>query len=76
MNRSKQLQTHNLPTDDVANINSTRKGRDLLLTNQQQIVPRGTERMPQRIQRNSRVTYIDQHILNHSKTRRKNLAMV
>ena len=29
----KQLQTHNLPTDDVENINSTNKGRDLLFTN-------------------------------------------
>ena len=29
-NCPKQLQTHNLPTDDVENINSTNKGRDLL----------------------------------------------
>ena len=28
-NRSKQLQTHNLPIDDVENINSTNKRRDL-----------------------------------------------
>ena len=32
-NRSKQLQTHNLPTKDVENIKSTNKGRDLLLPN-------------------------------------------
>ena len=32
-NRSKQLQTHNLPTDDVENINSTNKERDLLFDN-------------------------------------------
>ena len=32
-NRPRQLQTHNLPTDDVENINSTNKGRDLLLAN-------------------------------------------
>ena len=27
-NRSKQLQTHNLPADDKENINSANKGRD------------------------------------------------
>ena len=54
-NRPKQLQTHNLPTDDVEN-NSTNKGRGLLLANKQQIVPCGVERMSQRIQRHSRVT--------------------
>ena len=32
-NRPKQLQTHNLPTDDVEDINSTNKGRDLLRAN-------------------------------------------
>ena len=55
-NRPKQLQTHNLPTDDVENINSTNKERDLLLANKPRIVPWGTDRMPQRIQRHSRVT--------------------
>ena len=55
-NRLKQLQTHNLPTDDVKNINGTHKRRDLLLANKQQIVPWETERMPQRIQRHRRVT--------------------
>ena len=35
-NRPKQLQTHNLPTQ---NINSTNKGRYLLLSNKPQIVP-------------------------------------
>ena len=49
-NRPKQLQTHNLPTDDVKNVISTNKGRDLLLANKPRIVPWGTERMPQRIQ--------------------------
>ena len=52
----KQLQTHNVPTYDMENINSTNKGRDLLLTNKLWIVPCGTERMPQRIQRLRRVT--------------------
>ena len=32
-NQPKQLQTHNLSTDDVENINRTNKGRDLLLAN-------------------------------------------
>ena len=38
-NRPKQLQTHNLPINDVENINSTNKGRDLLLANKPQFVP-------------------------------------
>ena len=38
-NRSKQLQTHNLPTDDVENIISTSKGRDLQLDNKSRVVP-------------------------------------
>ena len=32
-NHLKQLQTHNLPTDDVENIYSTNQGSDLLLAN-------------------------------------------
>ena len=32
-NYLKKLQTHNLLSDDVENINSTNKGRDLLLDN-------------------------------------------
>ena len=37
--RLKQQQAHNLHTDDVENIYSTNKGRDLLLANKPQIVP-------------------------------------
>ena len=55
-NCPKQLQTYNLPTDDVENISGINKGRELLLTNKLWIVPWGTERIPQRIQRHSRVT--------------------
>ena len=55
-NRPKQLQTHNLPSDDVENINSTNKGRDLLLANKLRIVTWGAEKMPQRIQSHCRVT--------------------
>ena len=35
----KQLQTQNLPTNDMENINSTNKGRDLPLSNKPWIVP-------------------------------------
>ena len=38
-NRPKQLQTHNLPTNDVENIYSTNKGRDVLLANKPRFVP-------------------------------------
>ena len=55
-NHLKQLRTHNLPTDDVENINSTNKGRDLVLTYKSRIVLWGIEMMPQMIQRNRRVT--------------------
>ena len=55
-NCPKQLQTHNLPTDDVENIHHTNKGRDLLLANKPWIVLWGAERMLQRIQRHGRVT--------------------
>ena len=74
MNCSKQLQTHNLPTNDVENTNGTNKGKDLLLANKPWIVPR-----QKGCHKGSRGTaellYIDQHILNGNKTRRKNLAV-
>ena len=35
----KQLPTHNMPTNDMDNITSTNKGRDLLLTKKLQIIP-------------------------------------
>ena len=55
-NCSKQLQTHNLLTNDVENTNSTNKGKDLLLANKPRTVPWRTERMPQMIQKHSRIT--------------------
>ena len=55
-NRSKQLQTHNPTTDDVDNIDSTSKRRDLLLANEPRVVPRGAERKQQKILRHIRVT--------------------
>ena len=48
-NCPKQLQTHNLPTNEVENINSTNKEGDLLLAKKPQFVPWRTERMLQRI---------------------------
>ena len=38
-NRPKQLQTNNMPTNDVENINSTNKGRDLISANKPWSVP-------------------------------------
>ena len=52
---SKQLQTDKLPTNDVENANNKNKRKDLLLTYKPRIVPWKTERMPQRIQRRSRI---------------------
>ncbi len=37
-NRTKQLQTHNLLSEDVENINDTKKGTDLLFANKLQVV--------------------------------------
>ena len=68
-NRPKQLQTHNLAANDVENINSTNTRRDLLLSNEQKRCCKGSRGTAE-------LLYIDQHILDESKTRRKNLAMV
>ena len=48
----------------MENINSTNKGKNLLLTNKPRIVPWRTEKMPQRIQRHSGIT---QHRSTHPK---------
>ena len=40
-NHAKQLQTHNFPTDDVENINSTNKGRVLLQLTCHSLFPNG-----------------------------------
>ena len=69
---SKQLQTYNLPTDDIENINCRNKGGVLLLANKLRTVLWGAERILQKIQKYSRVTL---HRSTHPKTRRKNLAM-
>ena len=40
-----QLQTHNLPTDDVETTNGTNQGGDLLFVNKLQTFPRRTKRV-------------------------------
>ena len=48
-NHPKQLRTHNVPTYDVKNTHGANKGRDLRLADKPWIIPRGTERILQRI---------------------------
>ena len=48
MTGRKKVETHNLPTDDVENLNCTNKGKVLQLANEPRIVLWGTERMPQK----------------------------
>ena len=59
----------------MENINSPCKGRDLLLADKPRIVPWGTKRMPQRIQRHTRTTL--QRSLHHKRKQeqRGNLAL-
>ena len=45
-----------LTTNDVENTNSTNKGKDLLFANKPRVVPWQKKRMPERIQRHSRIT--------------------
>ena len=74
-NCSKQLQTNNLPTYDMENTNSTNKEKDLLLTNILRIVASEQKGCRKGSRGTAELLYIDQHILNESKTRRKNLTM-
>ena len=55
-NKGTPPKNYNLPTDDVENTNRKNQRKDLLLPNKPRIVPWRTERMPQRIQRQSRFT--------------------
>ena len=59
----------------MKNINSTNKGRNVLLCNKPQFVSWWTERMLQRTRDTAELLYIDQHILNKSETRQKNTGM-
>ena len=72
-NGSKQQKTHNLSTDDVENSNSTSKERDSLLANKPRLFPEEQKGCCKGCI--AALLYIDQHILNESKTRRKNPAM-
>ena len=74
-NRPKQLQTHDLPTDDGKILTEQiREGIYYSQTDhgsfpeEQKGCYKGSRATPE-------LLYIDQHILNESKTRRKNLAM-
>ena len=73
-NHSKQQQTNNLPTDDVENINSTNKRRDVQLANKPWTVPRGKERMPQMIQQHRYVTLHRSAFHKREQDKRKILA--
>ena len=53
-NHPQQLQTHNVPINDVENTNGTNKGGDLLFANKLRTVPRETERTLQGNGRNRR----------------------
>ena len=66
--RSKKRQTHNLPTDDVENINSTSKGRDLIFAEEQKECCKGSRGTAEFL-------YIHHRILYERKPNGKNLAM-
>ena len=59
-----------MPTYDVENTNSTNKGGDLLL-----VYYWVTEGVVQVDRGTGELLYIDQHVLNESQMRRKNLAI-
>ena len=62
-------------TNHVENINRTNKGRDLILDNKPQVVPEEQKGYRERSRGTAELLYIDQHVLNEGKTRRKNVAM-
>ena len=68
-NSPKQLQTNNVPTYNVENTNGTNKGNIYF-----SLTSRGLFTEEQKGTTGG-LRYIDQHILNEGKTRRKNLAI-
>ena len=74
-NCSKQLLTYNLPNNDVENTNSTSKRKDLHSLTSCGLFPDEQKGCRKGSRGTAELLYIDQHILNESKTRRKNLAM-
>ena len=73
--RSKQLQTNNLPTDDVKHINSTKRKEIYYSLTSCRLFPEEQKWCSKGSRGTADLLYIDQHILNESKTRRKNLAI-
>ena len=74
-NRSEQLQNNNLPTNDVENINSINKGKIYYSLTSHRVFPDEQKGWHKGSRGTAELLYIDQHILNESKTIRKNLAM-
>ena len=74
-NCSKQLQTDNLPTNDVENTNSTNKEKIYYSLTSRGLFPDEQKGCRKGSRCTAELLYIDQHILNESKTIRKNLAM-
>ena len=74
-NCTEQLLTYNVPTDDVKNINvSIRKEIcDSLISGG--LFPQEQKGRRKDTRSTGKLLYIDHHIFNESKTRRKNLAM-
>ena len=65
-NRPKQLQTHNLPTEDVESINRTNKRKDLLLAISRGLFPEELKEYRKWFIGTRELLYIEQHILNTS----------
>ena len=71
----KQLQTHNLPTYDVENINSTNREEIFFLLTSRGLFPEEQKGCRKGSRGTVELLDLDQHILSESKTRRKILAM-
>ena len=74
-NRPKQLQTHNVPTDDVKPTTAQIKEEICYLLISRGIFTDEQKECCKRIRRTGKLLYIDQHILNESKTRWKKTYM-
>ena len=74
-NRPKQLQTNKLPTDDVQNINRAIREEIYYSRTSRGLFPEEEKRCHKGSRGTAELLYIDENILNDSKTRRKDLAM-
>ena len=70
-----QLQTHNLTTNSVENINSKNKEEIYDSLTSYGLFPEEQKGNCKGFRETGELLYIDQHILNESKTRQKNLSM-